>query len=136
VRRRARSRPRTDRARAVAGGRRSAVAPSLAGIEAPGARPVTWPSGAEIDGDVVAASLFEHARWRPDRWRRVDSIGTDVERRHEVAGSIDDAQHERLAVAPDAGPCIEAHERALRALRMARARRLARALIASTSRTP
>jgi hypothetical protein len=73
----------------------------------------TWPSEGELDIDVRAGLVSGPGSWT-STWPSVD----------------------RNRSAPGAPATAGRHERVLRALRMARARRLARGLIAPASRAP
>ena len=98
--------------------------------------PTAWRSGVAIDGDVVASSILDRARSLPRRMPEtcVDhdrgELGLEVDVREVgVAANLED-----LAGSPGTRAVMRDHARALRALRMARARRLALAVTAAASR--
>jgi len=79
------------------------------------------PSGAELDGGVAVASFLDRARGLAGH----------------VPALVVERERAAVTVEPRARPGARAaadHERALRALRMARARRLALALVAGAAR--
>jgi hypothetical protein len=163
MRRRARRSPRAvgraDRnAAGLAVGSNQTSRDGLAGR--PAAPSPARPSGAELDGGVAVASFLDRARWLAghvpalvvereraavvvERARAAVTIEREVRGQAELAVAHD-AADQRPGHGPP--PTLEPqraasgaraaadHERALRALRMARARRLALALVAGAAR--
>jgi hypothetical protein len=99
--------------------------------------PTAWRSGVAIDGDVVASSILDRARSLPRRVAETcvdhdrEELGLEVgaQSKLDVAASLDD-----VAGSPGTRATMRDHARSLRALRMARARRLALAVTAAVSR--